>query len=336
MIRFALIGTGVIAEKHAQSIQSSKDAQLVAIRSSDKTRAEQLAKKFNIPKVFTDYEALLKDPEIDAVDIVTTNNQHADLGIKAAKAKKHVLVEKPIDISVKKAEHLIQECKKNNVTLSVISQHRFDEAILQVKDLLQKGALGKPILGHCSIKWARNKDYYEASAGWRKTKEQAGGGVLIMQTIHHLDLLQSLLGEVTSVHGMTTNLKHNLEVEDTAVALLKFKNGAIATLEGTTSLPYSLNDRLEIHGDKGSVVLKKRGFLHRIAVLTAPLSKLQKLKLKFSTYKTGTIKDQIEDFIQAIQEKRQPKVTGEDGLNALKTILAIYESENLKNEVPLR
>ncbi len=333
MINFALIGTGSIAEKHAQALKSLPNTKLLAIRSNDRARAEAFAKRYEIPHVYTDYTELLANPEINAVDIVTANNTHADLGIQAAKAGKHVLVEKPIDISVKKAEQLIHACKQHNVKLSVISQYRFDEAVLELKKLLDKGLFGKIFLSNASVKWSRKKEYYDASGGWRKNLATAGGGVLIVQAIHHFDLLLYLLGDVESVYAKAGHA-YKMEVEDTLVGLLKFKNGALATFEASTTLPNQLNDRLEIHGEKGSAILTKNKTVHFFTLLQTKLSLLDSLKTR-SHFKKGHIKQQIQDFTLAIQENRPPRVTGEDGLKTLKTILALYESETLKNEVRL-
>ena len=155
----------------------------------------------------------------------------------------------------------------------------------------------------------------------------------MVQAIHHLDLLLWLLGDAETVMGKTSTQKHDIEVEDTAVAVLRFKNGALATIEASTAVPKTLNDRLEIHGEKGSAILTKHKLAHRISLHDTDTRFFDKLKTQLTTYKKGTIQDQIEDFITAIRENTQPKVTGEDGLRALKVINSIYQSERLKKEV---
>lgn len=336
-IGIALIGTGDIAKVHAKAIQMCNYTELVAVRSRDIKRAEELAKKYSA-KAYADYDELLKDPKVSAVDIVGINSIHAELGIKAAKAKKHVLVEKPIDISVEKAEELIKECKKNNVILSVISQERFDSAINVIKSAVEGGKLGKIFMASMSIKWKRTQQYYDSSEGWRKNKEMAGGGILIVQAIHHLDLLLWLLGDVESVYAISETKSHNIECEDTIVAILKFKNGTLATLEATSAVKSTMNDRIELHGDKGSVVLESNIFAHRIKKWTTERGRIkdtiQKIK-NLHHIKKGRIKDQIEDFAESIINNRDPKVKGEDGLKALQVIQTIYKSASLKKEINL-
>ncbi|HLC85795.1 MAG TPA: Gfo/Idh/MocA family oxidoreductase [Candidatus Nanoarchaeia archaeon] len=336
-IGIALIGTGAIAEVHAKAIQECGHTELVAVRSRDIKRAEYLAKKYSA-KTYTDYDELLKDPKVDAVDIVGINNMHAELGIKAAKAKKHVLVEKPIDVSVEKAEELIKECKKNNVKLSVISQERFDSATNVIKSAAERGQLGKIFMASMSVKWKRTQQYYDSSEGWRKNRETAGGGVLIVQAIHHLDLLIWLLGDVESVYGRSETKLHNIECEDTVAAILKFRNGTLATVEASSAVKSMMNDRLELHGDKGSVILESDVLTHRIKKWTTGKGRMKDIiqKIKHIHHiKKGRIKNQVEDFAESIINNREPKVKGEDGLKALQVIQAIYKSANLKKEVSL-
>ena len=208
-VNFALVGTGKFAHKHAKAIKSSKNSELIAVFSRTKEKAEQFAQIYKI-KPYSDFNELLKNKEINALDIVTINNLHADLGILGAEAKKHILVEKPIDTSLEKAEQLIKTCEKNNVKLSVISQHRFDSAVQWSKKEIDKGNLGNLFLGNISIKWNRNKKYYDSSDKWKKTNKFSGGGVLIMQTIHYIDLLLFLFGNIKSVYGKIETKIHDI------------------------------------------------------------------------------------------------------------------------------
>ena len=336
-IGFAIIGTGSIAHKHAEGILKNKGAELVAVRSRDKERAEAFAQKYNI-KAYTDYNELLKNPRVNAVDLVGVNNTHAELGMIAAHAKKHVLVEKPIAVSMKEAEELIETCKKNNVKLSVISQKRFDKAAIKLKKAIENAELGKITMARASVKWSRNKRYYDSSQGWRKSLQEAGGGFLLVQAIHHIDLLLWMLGDVESVYGKTETKLQDMECEDTAAAIIKFKNGAIATIEGTSTVVKNRQDKLEINGDNGSVILTGNKYLHWISVwefnkgrLASFLNKIKNLRYIMK----GSIGEQIADFVEAVQNNKEPQVTGEDGKKALEIILAIYKSASLKKEVAL-
>ena len=327
-VNFALVGTGKFAHKHAKAIKSSKNSELIAVFSRTKEKAEQFAQIYKI-KPYSDFNELLKNKEINALDIVTINNLHADLGILGAEAKKHILVEKPIDTSLEKAEQLIKTCEKNNVKLSVISQHRFDSAVQWSKKEIDKGNLGNLFLGNISIKWNRNKKYYES---WRKYNNFTGGGVLILQTIHYIDLLLWIFGDVKSVYGKIETKLHSIEDEDTAVAVLKFKSGAIATIDSTTAVIKTLKDKLEIHGTKGSINLEGNKIFN--IVKTINIGKKKRL-ISFFKFKRGLIKDQIQDFIYSINNNKTPFITGVDGKKTLEVILSIYKSSKLNKEINL-
>ncbi len=333
-IKFAIIGTGNIAHKHAKAIMSIKDTELVAVYSSAKERAENFAHKYKI-KEYTDYKELLKNKEITAVDIVTINNLHAELGVLAAKSGKHILIEKPIDTSVEKADELIKSCKENNVKLSVVSQHRFDYAVQWAKKEVEKNTLGDLNLGNVSIKLNRSKNYYESSEKWRKLNKFAGGGVLIMQAIHYIDLLLWFFGEVKSVYGKIETKMHDIEGEDTAVAIIKFKSGAVATIEATTASIKTLKDKFEIHGTKGSIILEGTKLYSKIKTINTEKNQVKKRLLSYFKLKNGTIKDQIQDFNNSIIYSKEPFVTGYDGKKALELILSIYKSSELNKEINL-
>ncbi|MEK6947641.1 MAG: Gfo/Idh/MocA family oxidoreductase [Nanoarchaeota archaeon] len=334
-IGFAIIGTGTIADVHAKAILKNKDAKLIAVRSESKERAEEFAKKYGI-KAYTDYEELLKDKDIQAVDIVTKNNTHAELGIKAANAKKHVLVEKPIDISLTKAEKLVEECKKNNVKLSVISQKRFDKAILLAKKIIDKKEFGN--IEHVTVKmmWHRTKEYYESSGGWRSKQNTSGGGVLMIQAIHYINLLGYLFGDAESVKSELM-YKYKMEVEDTAHATINFKNNIMAEIDATVTSPKTMPDRIEIKCVKGNILLYSFNGMHILRVysrnfLRSTINQIQNM-IHLLYIKKGSIGNQINDFINSIKDNREPSVTGDDGLKTLKIVLALYKSAKLKKEV---
>ena len=330
-IGFAIIGTGVIAHVHARTLLKNKNCKLIAVRSENKERAEEFAKKYEI-KAYIDYEELLKDKDIQAVDIVTKNNKHAELGIKAANAKKHVLVEKPIDTNLDRAEQLIDACKKNNVKLGVISQKRFDKAILLAKRIIDKKELGKIESVKANMKWHRTKEYYESSGGWRSKQDTSGGGVLIIQAIHYIDLLSYLLGDAQSVKG-ELSYDYKMEVEDGVHAYIKFKNTIKAEIEATVTAPKTMPDTIEIKCEKGNILLYSHNGIHILKIHSRNLLKQIK-NIRYLLYiKKGSIREQIKDFTDSINNNREPFVTGEDGFKTLKIILSIYKSAKLKKEV---
>lgn len=335
-IRFALIGTSSVAPRHAEAIINSRNAKLVAVRSSSKERAESFAKRFGI-EAYTDYKALLKRDDIDAVDIVTMNCTHADFGIQAALAGKHVLVEKPIDTSLEKADELIRMCKRNKVVLSVIFQRRFDKTTQKLKRMIEKGRFGKIFLVRASSKKFRPQKYFD---GWRGMKKYSGGGVLITHTIHVIDLLHYLVGPVSSVDGKIATSTHDTENEDVGIGLLKFKNGALGVIEGTNSVCANTPDRIEIYGSRGSIVVEEGRLGPRITQFNFGnnslksrfyyliLSKIQSL----IPTRAGTFKAQIENFAEAVIANKPLVVEAESAKKSLEIVLALYESSKSGRE----
>jgi len=330
-IGFGLAGTGNMARQHAGEISRIKNARLLAVYSSSAERAEKFANKYGA-RAYTDYDKMLSNPDIQIIDIVTKNNLHAELGIRAAQRGKHVIVEKPIDVSLEKAEKLVSECQKAHVKLSVISQQRFDKAFKKVKNMIDNGKFGKIFSASISMGWRRNDNYYKTTSGWRASPTEAGGGVLIMQAIHLLDVLRWLCGPVSSVTSKMTIATHDIPIEDTAVGLIKFKNDIIATIACSTSVRCNIPDRLEIHGELGSVSIEKNRIIMWNFNKNPILSKVKSILLSLKPYARGSIKEQIEDVLDAIKEGREPAVTGSDGLETLRLINLLYSSDKLCKE----
>lgn len=333
-INFALIGTGNIAHEHANSIKNIKNAKLFAIRSKTVERARDFAKIYNA-KAFTDYEKLLKDENVDAVDIVNENYLHADYGIKAALSGKHVIVEKPIDISIKKAKKLIDVCKKEGVKLSVISQYRYNQNLKILKHAINSGTFGKLMLINVLVRWHRPKEYYIERA-WRSKKKFAGGGALLTQAIHHVDIIRWLMGPVKSVIGTIGTLKHKIKVEDVGIATIKFVSGAIGNIVATTISNKNMKDRIEVYGERGSSILEGNKILDWNFRKNKLKSRIISKCFSIKSLKRGTIKNQIQDFVESINKNKEVKIGGDDGLNALKIVRAIYESNKAGKEVRIK
>lgn len=277
---------------------------------SGRKKFSDIANKFCV-KSYSSLKETLNDKEVDAVDIVAKHDLHAKLGIQAATCGKHILVEKPIATSLKEADDLIRACNNNKVKLSVISQNRFAIPYINLKKTVNENKFGKINLAVFSWFISKDKNYF-ISSSWRKSKKEAGGGFLIMNLIHYVDLLQWFLGPVVSVCGKIKNFKHQMEVEDTACAILKFKNGALGIIYGTTAASAAFPPAIKIYGDKGSAEFSDDDYLITSKDIFA---------------------QQIRDFTCAILENKKPAVDGIDGRNSLQTILAIYRSARLKKEI---
>jgi predicted dehydrogenase len=256
----------------------------------------------------------------------------------AARAGKHVIVEKPIEVTLERARQLINVCRENDVSLAVIYQSRWISAIAGLKKSLEDQLIGKVFMGDAYIKWYRGQDYYD-SAAWRGTFELDGGGVLINQAIHTIDLLQWFMGDVESISGKIATLTHErLEGEDNAVAIVKFKSGALGVIEGSTSIQPAQPRRIELHGEKGTVILDGDD----VKVLGSGKADDGKEKGEasgaaspFSGFSYEPHKLQFEAIAQAILRGQQPPVSGEESLKSLAIVLAVYESSRTNNPVSM-
>ena len=322
-IRFVIAGTGAIAPIHAQALRRLDGATLIAFYGSDRKRAEGLGRKFGVP-VYEDWEKLCQSEQFDAVDIVTQSGRHAAVGMQAASKGKHLLIEKPIATVLEDGRRLMDACERAAVTLGVVYQHRFDPDLQRVKRWIQEGELGEILWASASLKSSRNASYYQFHPG-RSDPEATGGGVLINQGIHLIDILQWLLGPVEAVCGHTENRFHLLPFEDTAVGLLRFASGAFATCAVTTACQVSEPSRLEIQGRNGSVVLENFR-LKQIVRKGKTLGKWGAVWRRAATrsQKSGSHEDVLRDFVEALQKRRSPCVGGQEALHSLKIVLALY------------
>ncbi len=340
-LRFAVIGTGNVSGTHIDAIRNCENTELKAIMSHGGTRAEMFAGKYNV-KAYSEIDELLKDNEIDVVDIVSYHNLHVEYALKAVKAGKHVIVEKPIGIKLDGVDELIEEGKKNNVKIAVISQHRNDVAFSKARDMVNKGELGKIIFVDVNIIANRSDEYYQ-TAKWKTNWNQAGGGVLMMKAVHLIDVMLWIFGDAKSVYGKIDTIKHDMEVEDTASALIKFNNGTLASLHATTSAEYNQPFSMLICGDKKSIIVesgklidmgnpKYKGVFNKIK--NAAVNRLPVKMQKSRRYDMGSIGQQIKMFVDNIvnnKENMLPSV--EEGKKALEVILSIYKSSKSGKEI---
>ena len=335
-VRIGIIGYGVIGSIHAKCISQIENARLVAVCNRSKDRLERAAADHGVD-LYSDYEEMLRRDDIDLIDICTPSGLHGDHGIAAAEAEKHVLVEKPIDIRLDKIDKLIRMCKERRIKLGGIFQHRFDPAKLALKRALEEGKFGKLVLGSIHVKWYRDQSYYDKDS-WRGTWE-LDGGCLMNQTIHYVDLLQWMMGPVESVYGNIGTLTHKMEAEDVGTAVLRFRNGALGVIEGSTSVYPGLPERIEIHGERGTVEVEGS----RITVWN--FKDWEEMESNTKEMRTGATEAgdigieshrlQIEDMIKAIQADRDPAITGEEARKAVEIVLSIYESARRGEAVKL-
>ena len=329
-LNFAIVGCGVIAPAHARSVAEIPGCRLVAACDTIPAKAEALARQFSV-EAHTDYAALLRRPEVDVVIIATPSGTHAELGQAALRAGKHVLVEKPMDISLDRADALIAAAREAGLILGVVSQHRFDPAVVALRQAAQAGRLGQLNFGAAHTKWYRTQAYYD-SAAWRGTWALDGGGALMNQSIHYVDVLQYLMGPVAEVSAYTANRAHaRIEVEDVAVAALKFASGALGLIEANTAAYPGLSARLDIYGTDGLVVIENDQIKEwRLRSGEAPAAEVMAGTTTTATSSADIFflghKRQIQDLAGAIRAGRPPQVDGIEGRKPLEIILAIYTS----------
>lgn len=335
-MRFAIIGCGRIAQRHAESIVALPEAELVAVCDIVPEKAQAFADKYGA-KPYTSYEEMFAAEDIEVVTIATPSDLHAPIGIAAAKAGKNVMVEKPMAMTLKSADELIKTCKDAGVKLAVIHQNRFNKSVKLMHKALEEGRFGKLTHGQATVRWNRDDNYY-AQAPWRGTKLQ-DGGVLMNQSIHNIDLLQWTFGPVESVFGYTTTAMRKIEMEDVGGAVIKFKNGAIGLIEAASTIyPKNIEETLNVFGETGSVIIGGIA-VNRIETWEFADSEEEKQQIFASqesdpptVYGYGH-REIISDMIQAVQENRTPAIPGEEGRKALEIILAIYKCQKTKEPV---
>ena len=338
--KFGIIGTGVGADFCARGfsmIDDSGIADLVAVTSQREERAKDFASRWGLELRYTDYGQMLQEAGIDAVVINTPHYLHYQMALDAIKAGKHTLVDKPMAVNLKQANDMIEEADKRNVKLGVIFQSRFDPAFRKVKAVAQEGKLGRLILGEAIVKWYRTQDYYEKSS-WRGCLATEGGGALINQAIHTIDLLLWIMGPPKTLWAQTDTVSHKIEVEDLAVAVLRFENEALGVVQGSTAIYPGLPTRLEIHGTKGTVIIEGET-LKRWAVLGEKEGIIQGEKDGLKSWARPELvpatnhASVIKDFAQAISEDKEPYVDGREGRRSLELIRGIYRSSRTQRSV---
>ncbi|HZB10369.1 MAG TPA: Gfo/Idh/MocA family oxidoreductase [Rubrobacter sp.] len=346
-LRFGILGCGVIGPHHAKAIAGLQSAELVAVADVVPELAEELAEE-NRCSHYASLDEMLSGVDLDAVCICTPTGMHAEGAITALEAGKHVVIEKPVDVTLEAADRLIEVQHATGGRVAVVSQHRFDAATQAVHEALARGEFGRLTSGSADVRWWRSQSYYD-SGGWRGTWELDGGGVSINQAIHSIDLLQWLMGQVVEVTAHTGLLAHErIEVEDTAVAILKFANGALGSIVATTAAYPGLTTRIAVHGDRGSAIIDDDELTYFHAAgegqeggaygAGGGENQAEEVMEQYGEGGAGpgvgadpgslsmAHRDQIQDFVEAVREGREPLVNLQEGRKPLAIIQGIYES----------
>jgi UDP-N-acetyl-2-amino-2-deoxyglucuronate dehydrogenase len=342
---FGIIGCGMISRFHSRAIEDVKGAKLVACFDSFSVAADKLAEETGC-RAYHDLDEMLADGRVDIVTIGTPSGAHKDPAVAAAKAGKHVIVEKPLEITLARCDAIIRACEKSDVKLSTIFPSRFHESSLEMKRAIDGKRFGRLTLGDAYVKWYRTQAYYD-SGKWRGTWELDGGGALMNQAVHSVDLLTWLMGPVAGVTAHAATIAHErIAVEDNLVATLRFKSGALGVIEASTAVYPGYLKRIEIHGSDGSAVMEEED------IKFWDFAKKQKrdeaihrnMAGRHST--GGGASDpaaighhgharQFQDVVDAIKKNRRPAVDGQEGRRSIEIILAIYKAAETGTAVKL-
>lgn len=335
-LKIALVGCGRISGKHFSAIRQIPELELVAVCDIDEKRAEKAGKEHEVP-YFLSYEDMLEKVKPDIVSICTPNYLHPEQTITAARKKIHVVTEKPLALNLEDARKMVWECKDNEVELFVVKQNRHNPPMKKLKEAMDKGRFGKPYLCTVTVRWQRPQEYYEQD-DWHGSLEK-DGGMLINQASHHIDAMRWLMGPIDSVIGVGARLERNIETEDTAVALVKFKSGALGVIEGTIlTYPHNLEGSITIQGEKGTAkvggtALNKIDLWHfkdfendddnikNIGIMNPP-----------DVYGSSHT-DVFKNVVDCLINKKKCNVDGMEGTKSLEFIHAIYKSHRTGKEV---
>jgi predicted dehydrogenase len=338
--RVGLIGSGNISDTHARAAIEARHVELVAYWGRNAETTRRLARQYG-GRAFDTVGDLLAHRPLDAVLIGTPSGTHADFAIAAARAGVHVLVEKPLDVTTAHIDPLLAECARAKVTLGVFFQDRTAPDLVWLKEAIDGGDLGAPLLASASVRWYRSAEYY-ASSPWRGTRALDGGGALMNQGIHTVDLLLWLFGPVARVSAITKTALHRIEVEDTVVAMLEFANGALGTLEVTTAAYPGLPRRIELTGSQGTVVVEGDRVLTSALQRPPALDPPRGAGTTNASASSPVVSDAtahqrvLEDFVAAVHARRPPRCDGAEGRRSVALIEAIYRSAESRAPVTVQ
>lgn len=357
-IRTALIGCGKVGQTHAEAISTLGEAEFVAVCDAQLGRAQAFAEKYRV-QAFDSVPQMLQAANVEAVTICTPHPLHEEPCIQAAQACAHVLIEKPMAASLEACDRMLDAAAKHNVQLAVISQRRLFEPVQRMKAAIDAGKIGAPVLGTFAMYSWRDQAYYESDP-WRGKWATEGGGVLVNQSPHQLDLLQWLMGEIDEISGYWANLNHPyIEVEDTATAMIRFKSGALGSIVTSLSQKPGIHTKVHVHGSTGASVGVQTdtgaSFVAGVSKISEPpLNDVWTIPGEEHLLADFVAADrahfaridatmhyhrlQIQDFLQAVRDGRKPLVTGEEGRIVVAMFTAIYLSAKLQRPIrfPLR
>ena len=315
-VGFAIMGLGM-GQDRAAKVASTKGARLAAVCDVNEKLAREVADNYGVAW-YRDYKEAVAADDVDVVFVMTPSGLHADVAVAAAQQGKHVVTTKPMEVTLDRADRMISACEDAGVMLAVDFESRYRADNVRIRRAIERGAFGRLILGEARLKWYRSDKYYE---GWHGTWKLDGGGSLINQAIHQIDLLVWFMGRPKKVVGRIGVFSHDIETEDLGMSMIEFENGAVGTILGTTTYPYDRPPIVEIHGDKAAVVTEGDEIV------------LWKPEPDDAGFAYDGPSNVVGDVVDVLQHGGKPRVDGEEGKRSLRLILAVYESARTGKEV---
>ncbi len=344
-IGFGIVGCGMISHFHASAINDCRGAKLVAGFDTVSAAADKLSESFGCTPYY-DLDEMLADPRIDVVTIATPSGAHLEPALAAAKAGKHVIVEKPLEVTLRRCDAIIDACRKAGVVLSTIFPSRFHQTCRAMKQAIEQGRFGRLVVGDAFVKWYRTQQYYDSGA-WRGTWRLDGGGALMNQAIHSVDLLYWLMGPVREIRARFGLLAHErIEVEDTVMATLEYECGALGVIEASTAIYPGFLKRVEVHGNAGTAVMEEEDFKVWEFAKKRKLDEKIHQAMQANRSGGGGAADpaaighhgharQFADVLEAIRKGRTPLIDGHEGRRSVEIILGIYKAAETGRAVKL-
>jgi predicted dehydrogenase len=333
-----IVGCGMIARFHVRALADIPNTKVVALVDNRPGVAKKMSDDLGLGAgAYEDLPPALARRDVDIVIVSTPSGAHMEPAVAAAEAGKHIVVEKPLEVTLERCDRIIEACDRHGVKLCTIFPSRFADANVTLKKAVEAGRFGRLTLGETTCKWWRSQAYYD-QGGWRGTKALDGGGALMNQAIHNVDLLLWMMGPPTHVSAFTATLAHErIEVEDTAVACLRFKSGALGVIEATTSVHPGMPKTIAVHGDRGTAVIEQEDVLRWEFSPETEEDRAVRQRFAQKVGASGGASDpsaishvyharQLTDFVQALESGRKPLVDGREGRRAVQVILAIYQS----------
>jgi len=340
-LNFALVGCGRISKRHLELLGRGQiaNSRLIAVCDVVSQRATQAGERYGVP-FYTDMHQMMRSEPVDVVVVLTESGMHADHVVALAHYKKHIMVEKPMALTLDSADRMIAACDQAGIKLFVVKQNRFNVPVMKLRAALEAGRFGKLVLGTVRVRWCRTQAYYDQDA-WRGTWAM-DGGVLANQASHHIDLLEWMMGDVDSVFAVSTTALVNIEAEDTAVVTLRFRNGALGVIEATTATrPKDLEGSVSILGERGAVeiagfALNQMRTWNFVETIPDDLTVMEKYSVNPPDVYGYGHSAYYEHVAQCILHDRRHLVDGLEGRRSLELITAIYESIETERPVQLK